>query len=297
MGAISALRTTGGALARNPIIFVGTFIVALVGVLIQAPRYVVQAPLVSVLVGLLGSIALFFVSPFLLGGILGMATEAITDRTSLGTFVRVGKTRYVTLLLATLLYGLLVFALLIAFAVIGVIAAVVFGFVLAGSGGDPGVGALVALALVVLALLVAFFLFYFFFQFFSVAVVVDEASVAGSFSQSYRLVRRNLLSTLGYVVLRLVLGVLILVPFLVVLVLVLVFATAGILHPPSPAPGTSFDGFGFSTVALVVVAVGFFVLQTVLSAIMSTYAVAFYRDRRAPNSAASESQRPQRQSS
>lgn len=304
MGAISALRTTGGALSRNRVIFVATFIVALFSVLALSLWFAAQIlfePLVSLLAILLGSVVFFFIPPFLVGGILGMASEAVSGMTSLGTFVRVGKARYVTLLLANLLYGVLVFALYIVFFIIGAIAAlVVFGVAFAssgGGGGHIGITAIVVFVLVVLILYLLFFLFIFFVQFFSVAVVVDEAGVTESFSRSYRLVRQNLLSTLGYMLLRFVVAIAILIPSAIVLGLV-VFATGGLPTPPmtSPqAPGAPPFGGGFdiSTAVLAAFAIGFLVLQTILSAVMTTYAVAFYRDRRAPDRDESEPENAQ----
>ncbi len=282
MGAVSALRTTGGALAHNPVVFVGTFLVAIVQALAQAPQLAARTfanPGVSLLVSVLAPIVVFFLTPFLLAGVLGMAEEAVGGGTSLGTFVRVGKSRYVALLLATLLYAVLSFVIAIALIIVVAIVVLVFGVTTGGGGGDPNLAIAAAIALVVLALVVGFLLFVFFLQFYAVAVVVDEAGITESFTRSYRLVRRNILSTLGYNVLSALVSVLVALPFLAVAAGAVVLTGSVPSMPPATTPSASM-GFDPSPLVIAVGAVGLVLVQLLTSAITRTYSVAFYRDRR-----------------
>jgi hypothetical protein len=282
MGAVSALRTTGGALARNPVVFVGTFLVAIAQTLAQAPQFAAQTlanPGISVLVGLLAPIVVFFLTPFLLAGVLGMASEAVGGGTSLGTFVGVGKSRYVALLLATLLYTVLSVVIAVALVIVVVIVVLVFGATTGGGGGDPNLAIAAVIALVVLTLVVGFLLFVFFLQFYAVAVVVDEAGVTESFTRSYRLVRRNILSTLGYNVLSTLVSVLVTLPFLAVAAGAVVLTGSVPSAPPAMTPGASM-GFDLSPPVIATGAVGLVLVQLLTSAITRTYSVAFYRDRR-----------------
>jgi hypothetical protein len=290
MGAVSALRTTGSALARNPVVFVGTFLLAIVQTLAQVPQFAAQTlanPGVSVLISLLTPIVVFLLTPFLLAGVLGMAAEAVDGGTSLGTFVGVGKARYVALLLATLLYTVLSVVIAIVLVIAIAVVVLVFG-VTTGGGGDPSLAIAAVIALVVLALVVGFLLFVFFLQFYAVAVVVDEADVTGSFRRSYRVVRRNLLSTLGYNVLSALVSLLVALPFLAVVAGVVVLTGSVPSAPPTttPAEATNLD---FSPLVIAAGAVGFVLVQLLTSAITRTYSVAFYRDRRpASKSAAAQ---------
>lgn len=282
MGAISALRTTGSALARNPVVFVGTFLLAIVQTLAQVPQFAAQtlaSPGVSILISLLAPIVVFLLTPFLLAGVLGMAEEAVGGGTSLGTFVGVGKSRYVALLLATLLYTVLSVAIAVALVIVVAIVVLVFGVATGGGGGGPNLAITAVIALVVLALVTGFLLFVFFLQFYAVAVVVDEADVTGSFRRSYRLVRRNLLSTLGYNVLSALVSALVALPFLAIAAGVVVLTG----NVPSALPTATPDAVAHLDLSPLVVAagaVGFVLVQLLTSAITRTYSVAFYRDRR-----------------
>jgi hypothetical protein len=295
MGAVSSLRTAGGALARNPVILAGTFLGAAFGVG-QFAAQGLEIPFLGPLLGLVS----FLVSPFLAAGVFGMADEAVDGNTSFGTFLRVGRARYLPYLLASLLYAVL--AGVVAFALVLVVAIVVLvgiGVGMGAAGNPEAIGALgtatvVGIALVVLVAVLLFVLFVFFLQFFGVAIVVDRAGVAGCFGRSYRLVRRNLLGTLGYSVLRILVNVLALVPFVVIAAVLFVAGGGGeviesldaSVNGTNATTGAPFDATGpaLSPVALTGIAIAFLVYQTLVSGYLQTYAVAFYRDRRTPGS-------------
>ncbi|UWG46770.1 putative membrane protein [Halanaeroarchaeum sp. HSR-CO] len=192
MAVLTALRQTPGAVWRNP----GIALPLIALVLLQAPSFAAELldPLLAVVLSL-GLTAVFvFLIPFFQGGIIGMADEALDGSTSLGTFLSAGKSNYLSIFGAYLL-------LLAANVVFGI--AVFFAFFLgvgaAYVGGDGGGGgASVAVAAIGLLALVGYLLFNFFVQFYSQAIVVDAHGAIGGLKQSFGVVRRNLLATLGY---------------------------------------------------------------------------------------------------
>ncbi|MFC4405770.1 DUF7847 domain-containing protein [Haloarchaeobius iranensis] len=196
MGAISAAKHAGSTLARNPILF----LVATAFAIVQLPQILLQwsgLPIVASLFNL----ATVVVVPFLIGGIYGMAEEGLDGTTSLATFVRAGRENFVSLLVAAIFFALVVF-------VVVFVAVVVLAFVTVLTVGVSGVqGGVSPTALIVPGLVgFAFLLLYLatvvFLQFYEAAIVVDDADVFDSLKQSYRFVRGNLLSTIGFTVVR-----------------------------------------------------------------------------------------------
>lgn len=110
MAALQSLSPAVRNCIANPVLV----IVAAAFALLQMPQLLVQqpeAPLLAAGVSLLMSGLLLVVLPFYQGGILGMADEARNADTSLSTFLAVGKTNYVSLLLAYLLLIALIIGL------------------------------------------------------------------------------------------------------------------------------------------------------------------------------------------
>lgn len=198
MSTIDALNESFSVVKRNPILLVAGLVTSTVlGVLGLIP--------------LIGPIVSIFVAPFLIGGLLGMASKALDGSTDLGEFLAAGKEHYLKILGATLILGVAYLGGMIAIAVptafIGTFSMGMGSGSTAGFGGF-GTAVLVMLALLFLAVLVVGFLL----QFYTVAIVVGGANATGSFAQSYRVVRENLAGTLAYVALRIALGVAIAVP-------------------------------------------------------------------------------------
>lgn len=201
MGAISALSDAGDALGRNPVLFAGALVLGVAGAAVRATPPIdgpVPYPGLLVLAGFV------LVEPFLAGGLLGMADEALSGSTSLGALWRHGAGNYLHLLVARV--------------VVGVVAAVVVGAVLVGgfylgtaavpeSGQVPAgmhnpmagfVELLVSafiVAVVVGPLVVAGHVLL---QFYPAGVVLADEGALGSFRYSLRLVRDHPLSVLGY---------------------------------------------------------------------------------------------------
>jgi hypothetical protein len=193
MTATGSLRTAVDALSRNPVVVLGALVYALV-LLPQRALQLAGVPLAPTLLQLLT----FFLTPFVVAGVVGMARAALDGETSLADLTAVGKDRYADLLLATLVE----FGIQLAFGVVLVVVALIA--VVAGSAGG-GPATLVAAAVVVL-LVVAYLVVLFLIQFYPVAVVVDDAGPVDAVTESIGFVRSNVVGTLGYTVITVVLG-------------------------------------------------------------------------------------------
>ncbi|WP_257300025.1 hypothetical protein [Haloarchaeobius sp. FL176] len=272
MGAISAAKHAGSALARNPILF----LVATAFAIVQLPQILLQwsgFPLVASLLNL----ATVVVVPFLIGGIYGMAEEGLDGTTSLTTFVRAGRENFVSLLVAAIFFALAVF-------VVAFVAIIVVGFVTLLTVGISGIeGGVSPTALVVPALVgFAFFLLYLatvvFLQFYEAAIVVDDADVLDSLKRSYRFVRGNLLSTIGFTVVRWVPGLL-----TSLLTAYLVFTSLDIDpdNLDSVEPGTVQNVYAqLSATDIGIIVATTLLTAGIVGAFTRTYLIAFYVDHR-----------------
>jgi hypothetical protein len=271
MSALQSLRTAFGSLASNPVLFLAGLAYAVV----VLPQSILPLAGMS-LAGSALQLLTFFVTPFLIAGIIGMAAEATDGDTSLSTLTRVGKDRYVPLLIANFVLIGVYIAYAIAAGIVAVIIAVI-GFVV----GVPLLAALALLLFFLGALVLQFFI-----QFFPVAVSVGDADAIDSFRVSLRLVRENVLSTLGYTVLT----------FLVSAAVSLVTAGpiyyqqiqtlsqmqdmqggAGAGVGPGGMP-TGMEMFQFSTGEILLLAVISLASMMLVFTFRQTYATAFYRD-------------------
>lgn len=274
MAALQALRPAASGVVRNPIL---VLITAVFG-LSQLPNLLVQPtqPILAALISLGTTGVLILVLPFFQGGLIGMASEAIAGRTSLGTLVAEGKANYVSLLLAyfVLLAINLVFGFVVFFGtVVGVV-----GISMGGSGepfGDAGLAGgdltlLAVVAIIALGLVLAYFLVTFFIQFYAHAIVLDNTELVAGFRRSVGLVRSNLLSVFGYTVL---LGV------GSMLLGILAAGASLLVGPQAQGAGSPLSEVAAvdPTPALVAaLAVGYVLLTGVFGAFYATYSVAFY---------------------
>jgi hypothetical protein len=281
MAAIEAFRAALSALGRNPVLF----LVGLLYGVITLPQSAAQLAGVPLVPNLL-QILTFFVTPFVVAGLLGMAMEALDDETSLSTLTRVGKARYVPLLVGNLVE----LAITIVFGIVVAIVAAVTAIAVLGVGGvtgTPNAGALAVVALVVGVVLLAFLLVFFFVQFYPVAIVVDETDTIDGFRASYRLVRDNLVSALGYSVISLLVGLVTTIPisgFVFWRTLQNLPALDG-GAPTGPGAGAGgmppgaggLQSLGFSTTEIVVVSLISLATTMLLFTFQRTFATAFYR--------------------
>ena len=230
----------------------------------------------------------FFVTPFVLAGLIGMADEAIDADTSLGTLKAVGTDKYVPFLIGRFVELAINLVFVVAFFVVGVAAVLTVG-VGSIAGGSVSTGALAAVGLVVLVLVVIALAVSFLIQFFPVFIVVAESDAVDAFTDSYRFVRRNLVATLGYSVIQILIGLVVSAP----LIGFTVYRTFQNFDPSSVTPGGTSAGAGaagaggfssvaatpslFSTPEVVAIALISVAVTMLGLAIQQAYAVAFYR--------------------
>lgn len=191
---LEALPRAVRAIARNPII---------VGILlaygsIQLPAQFAGrlGPMVSLKVSIVYSLGTFIVFPFVYGGLVKMANEALNGRTSLRTFFAAGRQFYARMFGAYALW-LAASAALSAVVFVGILFAA-FAGIGPTNGSPPVVLSAIAIGgVVVVGYLVAGF----FLQFWAHAIVFDGQGVITGFTWSATLVRRNLVTVLGYTLL------------------------------------------------------------------------------------------------
>ncbi|KAB1186586.1 MULTISPECIES: hypothetical protein [Haloferax] len=276
MAALQALGTAGESLRRNPVLFAVTAAISL----FQLPGLLAQAisPLLGSLISLVFSGVLLFVIPFFIGGVIGMANEATSGRTTVETFMSEGKAHYVSILAVY-------FGLLVLYFVLGFVSVFVVGFggvILLANGSQPGLALLATIAVIGLAIFFVYFAVLFVSQFFGHAIVIDDLGAIDAIKRSVWCVRHNLVSVLGYTVVVTVGGA----------VLGVFGALFSLLTGPvfpaqstgvadvGAAPVTAPELFGLpsvglgATVGLVVLLV---VVSSVLGAFFATYSTAFYR--------------------
>ncbi|SEK56330.1 DUF7847 domain-containing protein [Haloferax larsenii] len=284
MAAISSLKTALHGLRRNPVLFLGGLILGLVA-LPQLATQLAQIPLLPF--GL--QVVTFFVMPFFAAGLYAMAGEATGERgrTSLSTLTAAGREKYVPYLLAKIVALGIMIPFGIALGILGVVGIFAIGLSAATTGGGPamGVGVLSLLgvgALIVLAYIIVLFLI----QFFPVAVVVNDADAIESFKQSYRLVRSNIVPTLGYSVIVLVANLITMAPITGFIFFRSIQSTQQMQQAGSTAaPATMQAGAGFSIPEIAALSAISVAMQMFVTTFLTTYAVAFFE---AHHSGASE---------
>ena len=271
MGAISAFSTAGNVLKRNGVLFGAAFVVAFANAASTGATSLLP-PSVAGVLSLPLAVFTLLLTPFFMGGLLAMGEEGLDGPTRFGTFVEGGKANYLHLLGAVVLFSVLLaviaFVVVIAVAIVGVF---VLGVSTAGAsspsaaGGSLAVVALLGLVGVLVLALPVFFL-----QFYGPAIVVSDLGIVGAFEKSARLVRRNVVSTLGYSAVAALVGI-------VAGVVGVGITVVGGLSGTAATTGVTSPDFGLGI--LVAAAVVTIAVSTVVSAFGSVYQVAFYDDR------------------
>jgi hypothetical protein len=283
MSAVQSLRTAVRALSGNPVLFLGGLAYALV-VLPQRALQLAAVPLAPAALQLLT----FFVTPFVVAGVVGMASEAVDGSTSVDTLAAVGRRRYVDLLLATLVE----FGIQLAFGVVFVVFALLAVVAAGGSIGAIGILAVLLGAALAFAYLVVLLLI----QFYPVLVVVDGADPIDAVTGSVAFVRSNVASTLGYSAITVALGGLTALPVSGVAAYRVLTSGPGAGDAPGPIGGSAGPGagetpglgeafagagggVGLSTPEVVALAAVSAATTALFFAFRHTYATAFYRRR------------------
>lgn len=183
MSAIRSISTAVTTLRENPIILVGGLLFVIVGELSLLPLF--SGPVVTVGLFL---IQIFVLWPFIIAGFIGMVNAAIDDSTNVGQLLQSGRSNYVPMLGATVLFTILMMVLGIVTAV-----ATIIGAVGTDTSIISGAALFVGFLFIVLISIV--------FHFYDTAIVVSDTNTLGAFSHSASLVRRNFLNVIGYIVL------------------------------------------------------------------------------------------------
>jgi hypothetical protein len=192
------------ALRRNPILIVLSILFGL----LQLPSLAAQSlgPLASAAVSLTFSAVFVLIVPFVFAGMVGMSREALDGTTGLDRFLEFGKSNYLRLLGAYVLFLGLVTVLSVGSSILAGIVAFVVGIsATAGAGAAAGTGLLIGVLTVGIVLFVTL-LPTFFLQFFAHAIVLDDQGVVGGFTRSAGLVRRNFLTVFGYFLIVMTVG-------------------------------------------------------------------------------------------
>ena len=284
MAAIAALRTAFGALRRNPVLFLGGLLYGIV-ILPQSALQLAGIPLARTALQILT----FFVTPFVIAGIIGMADEALDGDTSLGTLRAVGTDEYVPLLVGNFVAFAIAFVFGIVFVIAGVAVVLTVG-ISSLSVGAVGAGTLPLTGGVLLLIVLAYLLVSFFIQFYPVLIVLTDADAVGPFTESYGFVRRNLVSTLGYSVIRFVVSLAIAAPVTGFIVYRMFqnfdpsSATTGAGAGAGAGTAGAAGGFGalsgtalFSTPEVIALSLVSLALTMLGIAFQQAYAVSFYR--------------------
>lgn len=212
MPVIKSLKAAIEALHRNPILFAIGAISAFIGASQTAATYTN----ISILPGVLDLLS-FLIVPFIVAGAIGMAFEGLNDITTLDRFVSTGKESYLSVLAGTLLELVILFVILfveglfvtvVSFALIRPIPDIGPTTQPSEVIGAIGTETLLLLAGIVIVLSIIPLGIMFLIQFFAPAIVVDDVGVIEGFKRSYNTVKNNLLSTLGYSIIAVGVGLL-----------------------------------------------------------------------------------------
>lgn len=201
MGAITAASRAVETLQRNPVIFAGALFIAL----LSLPSYALQTEQIPLLATAWAGVA-FFISPFITGGIIGMAAEGLQGRTSLGRFFAAGKSHYLHLLLVAILL-MIVIGIVAGLGAAAIVLVAIFAFGISATGGlNASMETLAIVGVLVLLYVLALAVISLVLQFVYQAVVVDDVGPVAAIKQSYQTVRGNLVGAIGVGLIGLLLG-------------------------------------------------------------------------------------------
>lgn len=262
MAVLNALHRTLSALRRSPVLFVPILVVSLLQMLQLVLRP--SNPLLNSVVSLGSSIVFIVITPFIQGGLVAMANEALDGHTALQTFINDGKANYVSLLVAYLVLMAINFVLGIIVFFVALFSGALFLGV--GSLESANIAALAAIGIIVAIIALLYILAFFFFQFYSQAIVLDDKNAIDGLKHSVSVVRQHIVSTLGYSILVGVLGGVLGGVFGVLVLLLL------------PELATVFGLPELSLMTMVVVGLLLLVIETLFGGFFRVYSVSFYRE-------------------
>jgi len=288
MGVVQSLTESLGVLKRNPVVFAVGVLYAVI-LLPQTALSLMNIPFVPQLLQLLT----FFLTPFVLAGLLGMVYEGRVRSTGIGTFVKIGKSKYLSLLAANLIQV----AIGITFAIVSFFVLIALTFILgigvATASPESGLAAFgITFAVAVGGLLLVFLFVQFFLQFYAPAIVVDNVSFVGGYRRSVGVVKRNIVQALGFGLVNLLLALLLISPGILLAVAAVLglgpFGGVSAAGPGAAGVGTA----GASGISSTTGATGFgslltggmvaysFVMTVVMTPFRTAFSVSFYDNHR-----------------
>ena len=288
MGVVQSLTESLGVLKRNPVVFAVGVLYAVI-LLPQTALSLMNIPFVPQLLQLLT----FFLTPFVLAGLLGMVYEGRVRSTGIGTFVKIGKSKYLSLLAANLIQV----AIGITFAIVSFFVLIALTFILgigvATASPESGLAAFgITFAVAVGGLLLVFLFVQFFLQFYAPAIVVDNVSFVGGYRRSVGVVKRNIVQALGFGLVNLLLALLLISPGILLAVAAVLglgpFGGVSAAGPGAAGVGTA----GASGISGTTGATGFgslltggmvaysFVMTVVMTPFRTAFSVSFYDNHR-----------------
>lgn len=276
MAALESAERAARAMLDSPVLFVGAAALGVLKLPVEGFRPLrITADVYGVL-----ALLTFAFTPVLLAGLYGLAAGAIGGSASSDDYWTGVGDGYLNLVLANILYALVQHLLLLVFflAAVSVFALLAGGAgVLAEAASDPtsadtvttagGFVALGGFVCVSLAYLLARFSVAFFMQLYKPSAAVGGNGPVEAFRESAALVRANVESTLAFVLLRMFVMVVLVLPGVVALVASAVVESSLLEQLQTVTAG----------VVLATVLVVGFVVGVVELAFLATHRVAFYR--------------------
>ncbi len=291
MGVVQSLTESFGVLKRNPVVF-GVGALYAVILLPQTALSMMSIPLIPQLL----QAVTFFITPFVLAGLLGMVYEGRVRSTGIGTFVKIGKSKYLSLLSANLIQVALtvIFGIVSFFVLIALI--FVLGIGVSTTSPESGLAAFgVTFVVAVGGLLLVFLLVQFFLQFYAPAIVVDNVGVMGGYRRSVGFVKRNIVQTLGFGLVNLLLSLLLISPGILLAVAAFLglgpFGGASAAGPGAPGASTA-GASGISSTTGTTGETGFgpmvtggvvaysFLTTVIMTPLRTAFSVSFYDNHR-----------------
>ena len=274
MATIQSLTESVETLQRNPVVFAAGLLYAVV-VLPQSALSALGIPIVPTVLQMFT----FFITPFIIAGLLGMVYEGRVRQTGLGTFAKIGKKKYVSLLVGNLViffitagFGLVM--VFLAFLLVGLSFA-------AAAGGDASIlgGVGIVSILIFLAGFLVFLAVMFFLQFFGPAVVADNVGIVEGFNRSVGVVKRNIVPTLGFGLLNFLISIALALPALALTVLPVLMG-GGMSAAGASSDLQSAGYAGSSLLTQLGIIVYSFGIAVVMTPFRAAFSVSFYDNHR-----------------
>ncbi len=210
-------------------------------------------------------VLLWLIAPFFTAGIMGVALEARRRNARMSTFFQFAKSRYLSLLIATVL---------VVIAIFGIAMVALLGGIVSYLGGKLVSQSMAALALLLFLLILGFLAVAaaVLFSFYDACVVVENSDPLSAFTCSMRFVRANLLHVLAFFVLAIAVFLLFSVPNMIAALYYLLTSLPELSL--EALEGNTLPKPGFGAALLLVSA--YIISNTLMTAFLPAYKAVFY---------------------